>query len=184
MNAYQLAEPSPWVIRFASLVPPGRRILDLACGSGRHTRWLASLGYAVEAVDRDAAALAGLQSIAGISTRHADLEGAAWPYVGERFAGIVVCNYLHRPLLPRLLAALDDDGVLIYETFMIGNERFGRPANPNFLLRPGELLDWVTPQLSVLAFEQGQVDHPKPSMVQRICALRGEVRGLSLNRSS
>jgi SAM-dependent methyltransferase len=179
MDAHLLAEPSPWVVRFAELLPVGGRILDLACGSGRHAQFLASLGYAVEAVDRAAAPLAGLQNISGIATRQADLEAAAWPYAGQRFAGIVVCNYLHRPLLPLLVEALDNGGVLIYETFMIGNERFGRPANPDFLLRPGELLEMVVPPLTVVAFEQGEVDQPKAAMVQRICATRGAVGRIS-----
>jgi SAM-dependent methyltransferase len=180
MDANQVMEPSPWLVRFAGLFTPGGRVLDLACGGGRHARFLASRGHAVEAVDVDAAALAGLQGIAGIATRQADLEGGPWPYFGQSFSAIVVSNYLFRPLLPHLLGALGEDGVLIYETFMVGNERFGKPANPAYLLRSGELLEVVRRRLAVVAFEQGEVDKPRPAMVQRICALRGGVGQLPL----
>src|SRR5581483_5212320 len=91
-----------------------------------------------------------------------------------RFAAIVVTNYLHRPLLAVLQAALAEEGVLIYETFMVGNERYGRPSNPAFLLRPGELLSAFR-ELTPIAFEQGAVERPKPAMIQRLCARRGQV---------
>jgi hypothetical protein len=134
---------------------------------------LAADGYQVEAVDRDAEAIAGLAAqVPEIVTRVADLENGPWPYHGRVFDGIVVTNYLYRPLLPMLLNALDLNGVLVYETFMLGNERFGKPANPAFLLRPGELLDVVRRRLTVVAFEQGEVDVPRPAMVQRLCAVR------------
>ncbi len=184
MDANQIIEASPWIVRFAGLFPAGGRILDLACGGGRHASFLASRGHPVEAVDRDAAALARLQGIDGIATRHADLEGGPWPYFGQSFAGIVVSNYLFRPLLPHLLRALGEGGVLIYETFMVGNERFGRPTNPAYLLRSGELLDLVQRRLTVVAFEQGEVDQPKPATVQRICAMRGGVGQLPLMPST
>ena len=166
----QLA-PSAWVCRFAPLIAPGGAVLDLACGQGRHARYLASLGYSVEAVDRDGAALAALAGVAGIATRCADLEAAAWPYAAECFDGIVVSNYLHRPLIAGLLASLRPGGVLIYETFALGNEKLGRPSNPEFLLRPGELLQWVQDRLQVVAFEQGRLELPKPAVIQRICAV-------------
>ncbi|OIQ99159.1 tellurite resistance protein TehB [mine drainage metagenome] len=165
--------PSAWVSRFAPLIVAGGAVLDLACGSGRHTRLLAGLGHPVEAVDRDPEALASLQQLPGVNTNCADLEAGPWPYGGRGFAGIVVANYLWRPLFPHLLAALDQGGVLIYETFMIGNERHGKPANPAFLLRTNELLDLVRPRLTVLAFEQGEVEQPRPAVVQRLCARRG-----------
>lgn len=164
---------SHWVRRFAALVAPGGRVLDLACGGGRHARLFAGLGHPVEAVDRDTAALAGLSGAAGINTRCADLENGPWPYAGESFAGIVVANYLHRPLLPLLADALLPEGVLIYETFMAGNEKLGRPSNPAFLLRPDELLEFARGRLHVVAFEQGEVSQPKPAVVQRLCAIRG-----------
>jgi SAM-dependent methyltransferase len=171
-----LSMPSPWVNRFASLIPKGGDVLDLACGGGRHTRLLAGLGHRVEAVDRDTTRLGELAAMNCVQVRDADLESGGWPYEHRKFSGIVVANYLFRPRWPMLLAALADPGVLIYETFMIGNERYGKPSNPDFLLQPQELLDWAKNSgLSVLAFEEGHVDLPKPAMVQRLCAVRGAV---------
>ncbi|MGH7187461.1 MAG: class I SAM-dependent methyltransferase [Pseudomonadota bacterium] len=170
-----MAAPSAWVVRWSGLVPAGGRVLDIACGNGRHASFFASRGHPVEAVDRDSALLAQLAGIAGISTRCADLEGGQWPYPGEEFAGIVVANYLYRPLFPHLLAALAAGGVLIYETFAAGNERFGRPSNPAFLLKPGELLEVVRGRLRVIACEELEVSEPKPAVVQRICAMSPSV---------
>jgi SAM-dependent methyltransferase len=164
--------PSPWVRRFAPLIAEGGRVLDLACGNGRHARYLAESGYLVEAVDRDVDAISRLSGIAGIDVRRADLENGPWPYGGVLFAGIVVTNYLWRPLMGSLMASLDNGGVLIYETFMIGNECFGKPSNPAFLLGPDELCHIVRGHLDILAFEQGEVDLPRPAVVQRICAVR------------
>ena len=164
---------SPWVRRYAPLIPGGA-VLDLACGAGRHSRHLASLGHSVVAVDRDADALA-LAAGPDITTSAIDLEeaGAAWPFGPGRFAGIVVTNYLHRPLTAAMIASLAPDGVVIYETFADGNAQFGKPSNPDFLLRPGELLDWARAHgLRVVAFEEGVVDAPKTAMVQRICAVK------------
>lgn len=164
---------SSWVRRYAPLIPGGD-VLDLACGNGRHTRHLAALGHSVVAVDRDADALA-LAAGPDITTSNIDLEeaGAAWPFGPARFAGIVVTNYLHRPLTAAMIASLAPDGVLIYETFAEGNAQFGKPSNPDFLLKPGELLDWARDQgLRVVAFEEGVVDAPKTAMVQRICAVK------------
>lgn len=174
MPSHDLA-PSAWVRRFASLIPPGSAVLDVACGSGRHARLLASLGCQVEGVDRDPQALATLSSVPGLTTRLADLEADRWPYEPESFDAVVVTNYLYRPHFAALVATLKPRGVLIYETFMVGNETLGRPANPEFLLRTDELLDRVRPGLTVVAFEQGRVEEPKPSFVQRICAVAGEV---------
>ncbi len=167
-----MTAPSPWVVRFAPLIPAGGEVLDLACGGGRHARHLAALGYRVEAVDRDETQLSQLAGVAGVTTRQADLEGGPWPYYGRQFEGIVVTHYLWRPLLPQLFACLAEGGTLIYETFMAGNERFGRPANPEFLLRPGELIDLVHKRFTIVAFEQGEVERPWPAVVQRICACR------------
>jgi SAM-dependent methyltransferase len=166
-------EPSDWVRRFFPLIPAGGRVLDLACGKGRHARLLAENGFAVEAVDRDAAALAQLEDLAGVAVRKADLEEGPWPYFGHVFDGIVVTNYLHRPLIPNLLNAIGEGGVLIYETFMTGNERFGRPSDPAYLLRPGELLELVRKRFAVVAYEQGEVESPRPAVIQRICVHRG-----------
>lgn len=166
-------KPSPWVERFLPSIVAGGSVLDLACGQGRHSLLLAQFGYRVEAVDRDAEALARISARApGILTRAADLEGGPWPYHGCAFDGIVVTNYLFRPLLPLLLKALEINGLLIYETFMVGNERFGKPANPAFLLRRDELLDVVRRHLTIVAFEQGEVNAPRPAVVQRLCATR------------
>ncbi|MDP2825045.1 MAG: class I SAM-dependent methyltransferase [Sulfuritalea sp.] len=164
---------SHWVGRFLPLIAVGGTVLDLASGPGRHSLLLARHGFRVEAVDRDAEALATLSAKApAVLTRVADLEGGSWPYRGRVFDGIVVANYLFRPLLPVLLDAIDVGGVLIYETFMVGNERFGKPSNPEFLLHPGELLDLVRDRLTVVAFEQGEVKIPRPAVVQRLCATK------------
>lgn len=173
LNHGHSLEASAWVRRHAPLIAPGGRVLDLACGRGRHARLLAGMGFAVEAVDRSGEDLAELAGLPNVATRQADLEGGPWPYAGRAFDGIVVTNYLHRPLFPHLAATLAEGGVLIYETFMLGNERFGRPANPAFLLRPGELLEAFA-GLRIVAFEQGEVAQPKPAVVQRLCAVVGD----------
>jgi SAM-dependent methyltransferase len=145
-------------------------VLDVACGAGRHARLLARLGFEVDAVDRDVSGLTDRPP--GIAVRQADLEGGAWPYPGDRFDAIVVTNYLHRPLLPLLVDSLDPGGLLLYETFARGNERFGKPSNPDFLLVPGELLDAVRGRLRVLAFEDLTVGGLRPACLQRIAARR------------
>ena len=171
-------EPSSWITRYAHLVPAGARVLDLACGTGRHARFFAERGCRVLAVDRDAAALAGMKDIAGIETRAADLESGIWPFAGEHFGAIVVTHYLHRPLFPHLRAALAEDGALLYETFARGNEAFGRPSNPDFLLERDELLRLCGMPLTVVAFEQGCVDQGgKTAVVQRVAALLSLRRG-------
>ena len=168
--------PSPWVSRFLPMIPKGGTVLDFACGSGRHSRLLANAGHPVEAVDLDPAGLGELAAVNGVQVREADLEAGVWPYDQHTFSGIVVTNYLFRPRLPALLATLADPGVLIYETFMIGNERYGKPSNPDFLLQSQELIDRARENgLSVLAFEEAYVDLPKPALVQRLCAVRGKV---------
>lgn len=168
--------PSPWIARFAALVPTGARVLDLACGEGRHARLFAVRGCRVVAVDRDPAALARLADVATIDARTLDLETGAWPLAGERFDAIVVANYLHRPLFPHLAAALVPDGVLLYETFARGNEAYGRPSNPAFLLERDELLARLHPPLTVVAFEQGRVHGAgRDAVVQRLAAV-GPVR--------
>jgi len=168
---HDLAAPSAWVVRWADRVPAGGRVLDLACGNGRHARFFAARGHPVEAVDRDSAKLAAVSGVPGITARCADLEKGAWPYERERFAGIIVTNFLHRPLFPHLLSGLTPEGVFIYETFAVGNERYGRPANPAHLLNPGELLELVRGRLLVIAYEDLFVSDPKPAVVQRICAI-------------
>jgi SAM-dependent methyltransferase len=168
---HEIDSPSPWVRRWAALIPPGGRVLDVACGHGRHLRYLSSLGFAVVGVDRDEAALAALRDTGGIEIHVADIEAGPWPFARGEFDGVVVTQYLHRPLFPDLVDALRPGGVLIYETFALGNERYGRPSNPAFLLRPDELLQSLEP-LAVVAFEQGLVSAPKQAVIQRVCAVR------------
>lgn len=171
-GAHPSLVPSPWVVRFAHLVADHGRVLDLACGYGRHARWFAARGCNVLAVDRDAEALAALSGIAGVETCRADLEAGTWPLGSVRFDAIVVTRYLHRPLFPHLLAALTDDGTLLYETFAQGNEAYGRPSNPDFLLKPDELLSLVGNRLRVVAFEQGLItSEGVHAVVQRLAAV-------------
>jgi SAM-dependent methyltransferase len=150
-----VAPPSDWLLRWLHLLSPGRTALDLACGSGRHVRVLAGAGLQVTALDRNAAALAGLADVAGVDTVCADLESAAWPLAGRSFDLVLVTNYLWRPLFADIISAVDPGGLLIYETFALGQQTVGRPSRPEFLLRPGELLAAVQPTLQVLAFEDG-----------------------------
>lgn len=165
-------EPSPWVVRFASRVPAAGPVLDLACGGGRHARLFLARGHPVTAVDIDVSGLADLAAEPGLDILQADLEdGRPFPLAGRRFAGVVVANYLYRPLLPALVAAVAPGGALIYETFAKGNERIGRPRNPAHLLDPGELLEAVRGRLRVIAYEDLVVETPRPAAVQRICAL-------------
>ena len=163
--------PSSWVVRFAPLVGEGGRVLDVACGRGRHATFFAMRGCEVTAVDRDASCLAALAGVANVRCIEADLEAAPWPLPGERFDAVVVTNYLHRALFPTLVAAVADDGVLLYETFARGNEKHGRPTRPEFLLAPDELLAAVRPRLRVVAFEQGLVGGARPAVVQRVAAV-------------
>ncbi|HEY8069660.1 MAG TPA: class I SAM-dependent methyltransferase [Burkholderiales bacterium] len=165
MKAHGIAEPSAWVERWAPLVTRGT-VLDVACGSGRHANFFLGRNLKVVALDRED------QTIPGARFVRADLEnGSPWPLAGERFEAVVVTNYLYRPLFPRLIESLAAGGVLLYETFMLGNERFGRPSNPEFLLRPGELLEAFA-GLTVKGFEEGALGHPKPAMIQRLCAVQ------------
>lgn len=163
--------PSAWVARFAPLIANGGRVLDVACGAGRHTALLLSLGYRVDAVDRRVAGLDDLRGRTGLHIVEADLETAgAPPFPADEYDGIVVTNYLYRALLPTLATRLAPGGVVIYETFAAGNERFGKPNNPNYLLNPGELLAAFGPPLRVLAYEDLTVAEPQPAAIQRICA--------------
>lgn len=171
-----VATPSAWVQRWAPLVRGGGAVLDVACGGGRHARFFAALGHPVDAVDRDAVAVAELAAVTGITALCADIEDGPWPYAGRRYAAVVVTNYLHRPLFAHLLSALAPGGLLIYETFGLGNEAYGRPSNPAFLLRPRELLEAVGPDLQVLAYENVFESSPKPAVVQRICAVNGSLQ--------
>ena len=172
-----IADASPWVRRFAAAIPKGGVALDLACGAGRHAVLLASQGHSVLAVDRNISALGPVKN-ALIQTQELDLEGAVWPLLGKHFSAIVVTNYLYRPFLDELPKMLCEDGALIYETFAEGNAQFGKPSNPDFLLKPGELLALAERSgLKVIAYEDIYLDQPKPAMVQRICAVKGYLKG-------
>lgn len=168
--------PSAWVARFVPAAAAGGTGLDLACGGGRHARLLLDRGWRVTAVDRDVRGVADLRDDPRAEILEADLEGAPWPLLDDggrdrSFGAVVVTNYLWRALLPRIVAAVAPGGMLVYETFARGNERFGRPSNPDFLLSDGELLDAVRGRLAVLAYECLEVAEPKPAMVQRIAAV-------------
>ena len=180
MSMHQtMDQPSQWVRRFASLIPPESRVLDLACGGGRHARYLANLGFSVLAVDKDVSVL-DANPCDNVTSLSFDLElsdspnHTDWPLLPDRFGGIVVTNYLYRPLMTDLFNSLSEGGVLIYETFAKDNGLFGKPSNPDFLLKTGELLSLASlkPEFHVLAFEDGYVSDPKPAMVQRICVIR------------
>ncbi len=163
--------PSAWVMRWAGLIRAGGMVLDVAAGHGRHARWFADRRYRATAIDVDCAGLADVR--AGIEVIEADLEAGTWPLGSRTFDGIVVANYLHRPHFPHLAAALNEGGVLIFETFGQGNERLGRPRNPDFLLAPGELLAAFGSALQVVAYEHGEEREPRPAVRQRLCAVKG-----------
>jgi SAM-dependent methyltransferase len=167
-----VGSPSPWVVKHLPLIRKGGQVLDLACGSGRHAIWIAQQGYQVDAVDRDAQAVSSMVGIDNINVVILDLEAREWLRADQRYDGIVVSRYLYRPLLPILSEILNPGGVLIYETFMVGNERYGKPSNPDFLLLFDELLTVYSPLLSINSFEQGQEWKPKPAVMQRMCATK------------
>lgn len=167
-----IAAPSAWITRWAGLIAAGGTVLDVACGSGRHLRFFLSRDHNVVGLDRDGSGLADLQANPGVEIVQADLEdGSSWPLPGRAFAGIVVTNYLHRPLFPALVDALAPGGALLYETFALGNEKYGKPSNPDFLLRPGELLE-RTQGLRVVAYEAVEEQKPRRAVVQRIAAVK------------
>jgi SAM-dependent methyltransferase len=160
--------PDTWVSRFAPLVYSGGHVLDVACGNGRHTKLFLDTEHPVTAIDRSIGAMEGLKRHKGLDLIEADIETRPWPLSGRTFDAIVVVNYLHRPLLPILGQSLNPGGVLIYRTFAIGNEKYGKPSNPDFLLRPNELLDAFA-GLEVVVYESGDTG---TAVVQRICAFR------------
>ena len=162
-------DPSSWVVRWAPEVAASGTVLDVACGRGRHSRYFVRRGHVVFAVDQAAEAIAALTDEPNIRATVADIEDGPWPYSGQQFSAVVVTNYLHRPIMPQIWAAVAPGGLLIYETFTEGNANYGRPARPEYLLRPGELLGVVN-ESRVLAYEDVLVSQPKLAMVQRICA--------------
>jgi SAM-dependent methyltransferase len=164
-------EPFRWIVRFAPLVPQGAAVLDLACGAGRHTRLFLERGHPVTAVDVDVSGLDALRPHAQLEIVQADLEdGSPWPLPNRRFGAVVVTNYLWRPLFEPILDAIEEGGLLLYETFAQGNEAYGRPTNPDFLLWPGELIEVVRGRLQIVAYEHGYLDSPRPGIKQRLCA--------------
>jgi len=160
----------PWIVQWAGLVPAGATVLDLASGGGRHALFFAERGHPVTALDRN---ISRVPAHPAIRPLQADLEdGGPWPLSGRRFGAVVVTNYLHRPLMDALLNTVEPGGVLLYQTFMTGNERFGRPSNPDYLLKDGELLELVRGKFSVTAYEARLISEPSMAMVQRIAARR------------
>jgi SAM-dependent methyltransferase len=164
---------SEWVRRWSKIIPSGGEVLDVACGSGRHSLYFAGLGHSVCAVDKRSDLIASFDRHPNIVFSVCDLENGFWPFTGRKFDCIVVTNYLHRALFPFLISSLSSQGVLIYETFMLGNEIFGKPSNPDFLLTPNELIDCFAKELTVMAFEAGLVEQPRSAVIQRICAVAG-----------
>lgn len=160
------------MVKYVPLISNRGRVLDLACGSGRHAIWLAKQGYKVDAVDRDAQVVSSMVGMDNINVFTVDLEAGDWPHSDQRYDGVIVSRYLYRPLLHTLATILNPGGVLIYETFMVGNERHGKPSNPDFLLLPDELLEIYSPLLNIVLFEQGEEETPRPAVMQRICATK------------
>ncbi|MCK9397800.1 MAG: class I SAM-dependent methyltransferase [Methylobacter sp.] len=169
---HRVEQPSPWMVKYAPLIGREGLVLDLACGNGRHALWLARQGYQVDAIDRDAQALSSIVGTANIKVFTVDLEAGDWPNSDLKYDGLIVSRYLYRPLLRTLAALLNPGGVLIYETFMAGNEQYGKPSNPDFLLLPNELLEIYSPLLNIISFEQGEEKIPRPAVMQRICAVK------------
>jgi len=165
-------QPMSWVERWADSIPVHGRVLDVACGGGRHAVFLAGRGHPVDAVDRDLVASEPVRGTAGVLWQQCDLESQPWPYQPNAYQGVVVTNYLHRPLFPHLIDALGVGGVLIYATFSLGQEVLGRPRNPAHLLMPGELLEAVRGHMRVVAYEDVLEGKDTPARVQRLCAIK------------
>ncbi|GHD55606.1 hypothetical protein GCM10017083_34780 [Thalassobaculum fulvum] len=165
--------PSKWVVKHGGMIPPGGTVLDVACGPGRHGRFFRSLGHPVVFLDRDITKVVDMASDDEVEIVARDLEsGRPWPLAGRQFAGVIVVNYLYRPLLPALVASVAPGGALIYDTFAVGNEAYGHPSNPDYLLHREELLIAVRPELVVMAYEDVEETDPRPAVRQRILAVR------------
>lgn len=183
VTSHSSDRPSAWVQRWSHLVRPRGTVLDVACGQGRHAHWFYERNHTLAFVDRSQAAIDSIAIPAhACEAVVADIENGPWPFVGRQFDAVVVTHYLWRPLMPTLLNSLTPGGVLIYETFTAGNETVGKPSRPDFLLRPGELLE-VCRSLRIVAFEDGFIEadpHQAPRFVQRIAAVReaGDVASL------
>ena len=165
--------PSAWLQRWSHLIAPGSTVLDVACGAGRHMRYLAACGHQVTGVDRNPEAVALAQAFGPVTC--ADIENGPWPFSGQRFGCVLVTHYLWRALLPTLVDSVAPGGVLIYETFAAGNETVGKPSRPDFLLQAGELLS-LTQGLRTVAYEDGFEATPE-RFVQRIVAVRPALSG-------
>ncbi|MGJ3700677.1 class I SAM-dependent methyltransferase [Variovorax sp. AFSI2.2] len=172
-NPHAGLAPSEWIVKWSHLLAPGATVLDVACGPGRHMQWFAARGHAVTGVDRSPEATQAAGAFGHTLT--ADIESGPWPFAGEAFGAVVVTNYLWRPRLADIVAAVAPGGVLLYETFAAGNESVGKPSRPDFLLQPGELLA-ACRELRVVAYEDGFLDEP-PRFVQRIAAVRAGEAG-------
>lgn len=154
------------------MIPAHGRVLDLACGGGRHAVLLSGRGHPVDAVDRDLTLSATVRETPGVTWREYDLEARPWPFPPGTYQGVVVTNYLHRPLLPHLVDVLARGGALIYATYSMGQEVLGRPRNPQHLLMPGELLEAVRGRMRVVAYEDVLEAGSSPARVQRLCAIK------------
>ena len=169
-------QPSNWVLRFAHLAPNASEVLDVACGDGRHTLVFLERGHRVTAVDLDISQLGDVAGYPNLELVGSNLEeGAPWPFEDRQFGAVVVTDYLYRPRLDHIISAVALGGVLIYETFGVGQEAYGRPTRPDFLLKPGELLELVKGEMQVVAYEHGVITEPGPCVRQRLCAVRAEV---------
>ena len=165
--------PSQWVVKHGGVIRPGGVVLDVACGAGRHGRFFRNLGHPVVLLDRDITKVVDMASIEDVEIVARDLEsGRSWPLAGRQFDAVIVVNYLYRPILPALVASVAPGGVLIYDTFAVGNEAYGQPRNHDYLLRREELLIAVRPELVVMAYEDVEETDPRPAVRQRIMAVR------------
>lgn len=163
---------SPWILKYGSLIPKERPILDVACGSGRHSFYMQDLGYEVVAVDKDITAINANQFQSNISIFEADLERYLWPFSEQIFSGVIVVNYLWRPLFQNIIDSVVPGGVLLYDTFAQGNEKFGRPRNPDFLLAPEELKNLCRKKFDIIDYFHGVTKSPEPAMRQSIAAIK------------
>lgn len=177
--------PSEWVVRFAEQVPTDAVVLDVACGGGRHGRFFRARGNPVVMLDQDISRVADMAVDPKVELVGADLEsGRPWPLTNRTFGCVVVTNYLHRPIMRDIIRAVAPAGLLIYETFAEGNQAYGRPSNPEFLLHREELLILCRPELRVTAFEDLTVETPRPACIQRVVAIRDMSEGTSASSAS
>lgn len=172
---------SSWVQRWSHLIPSGGTVLDLACGEGRHMQWFSERGHPVTGIDRSVESSRKAARFGEVIV--ADVENGAWPLNIDadlrQFSAVIITHYLWRPLFPLISQSLAPNGVLLYETFSSGNETVGKPSNPNFILRPGELLT-AFQHLRIVAYEDGFLDGP-PRFIQRLAAVRTNLLDQSNN---